>query len=308
VESRFSHLDLFSGIGGFALAGKRVWGDKYKNLGHSEIESFPCKVYHKHFPESKCLGDIKNIEKIKADILTAGFPCQDVSIAGDRKGLAGKQTGLFWRLAEYINLSKPNWFVLENVPGLISSNGYRDFWTVIAALEQFGYCVAWRILNAQYFGVAQRRKRVWIVGSLGNTSAVKVLFKQESGVRNDSEVGKIRERGLCISTRDGGKQDSTSETLIANVIQASDYRKTQHGQFGNEGNLIAQTSGATPRGNTSFIWQDTYIAETHPIGKGKVDGISRGLDRHRGKGLGNAIVPQVAQSIFQAIKEIEDAK
>jgi len=306
--NKLSHLDLFSGVGGFAYAGKQVWGDEYENLGHSEVEDFPCKVYHKYFPESKCLGDIKHIEKIKADIITAGFPCQDISIAGDRKGLAGTRSGLFWKLARYIELSTPSWFVLENVPGLLSSNGYRDFWAVIATLEQFGYCVAWRILDAQYFGVAQRRRRVWIVGSLGNASAVKVLFKQESRRGNDSKIGKIRERGLCLSTRDGERQDPTSETHIANVIKASDYGKVQYGQFGNEGNLIASTIGATPRGNTSFVWQDTYIAEINTIGKGKVDGLPRRMDGHRGKALGNAIVPQVAQSIFQAIKDCEDFK
>lgn len=259
-------------------------------------------------------------------ILTAGFPCQDVSIAGDRAGLSGKETGLFRELAKIIGTVKPDWFILENVPGLISSNKGKDFWEVITTLEQFGYCVCWRILDAQYFGVAQRRKRVWIVGSFRNTRAVEVLFKQESRRRNDTSLGEVRERGLCISTRDGEHHDPTAETYVANVIQAGDYQKTQHGQFGNEENLIAstiqasdkklrkfgfgenlvlQTLGATIRGNVSFVWQDTHIAETDPEGKRKVDGVSSRMDGHRGKALGNAIVPQVAQVIMEAIKEIE---
>ena len=118
------------------MAAKRVWKEQYQCVGHSEIDKFACKVYHYHFPKSKCLGNINEIIPKKANIITAGFPCQDLSIAGKRKGLAGKQSGLFWKMAEHIGGIKPNWFVLENVPGLLSASGGKDMFNVINALDR----------------------------------------------------------------------------------------------------------------------------------------------------------------------------
>ncbi|MFN3270573.1 MAG: DNA cytosine methyltransferase [Candidatus Kapaibacteriota bacterium] len=279
-----THIDLFSGIGGFALAARWAWGDEYENVGHSEIDIYAEKVYHKWFPTSPCLGDIQGIkwEEGQCDLLTGGFPCQDFSIAGRRMGLAGNRSGLFWKLAEHIERIKPRWFVLENVPGLLSSRNGKDIHIIISALDKIGYCVAWRVLDAQYFGVAQRRKRVWIVGSLGNTSAVKVLFEREGSTWNDSKKQKMGERGLCLNTRSGERYDPTAETYVATTI------------------------GATIRGNTKYLWQDTYIAQTNIEREREVDGIPRRLDGVRGRLLGNAIVPQVAEAIFQRIKRSEN--
>jgi DNA-cytosine methyltransferase len=276
--------------------------------------------------------------------LTAGFPCQDISIAGKREGLAGKRSGLFWELARHIELSTPDWFILENVPGLLSSNSRKDMWTVITTLEQFGYCVAWRILDAQYFGVAQRRRRVWIVGSLRNISSVKVLFIEESSRGNDKEKQAVGERGFCVSTRDGEQNDPTNETFVASTIREATFNSATGGGGGNlvastisagrdfnnkpndsniyvvgftvgttdftgatgstSRNIVAQTINAGKRGNAGRLWEDTHIAEINPTGKREVDGLSRKLysDGVRGKALGNAIVPQVAQVIMEAIK------
>ena len=302
-----NHIDLFSGIGGFSYAARQVWGSELKDIGHSEVDKNACKIYHHHYPESECLGDIDGIEKVEADLITAGFPCQDLSVAGKREGLAGERSGLFWRLARIIGLSKPRWFVIENVPGLLSSNGGKDFWLVITTLEQFGYCVSWGILDAQYFGVAQRRRRVWIVGSLGNIGAAKVLSKSQSGNGDDTKKQKMGERGLCISTRDGERQDPTNETLIACTVGTIDG---SNGTKGGGTNLVAQTIGTGQRGVAGRVWEDTHIAEINPDRKGETDGLSRRLDGRlsdgvRGKALGNAIVPAVAVSIFKAIKEYE---
>lgn len=319
-------LDLFSGIGGFAYAAQQVWNKEYSNVGHSEIDKYACKIYHYHFPNSVCLGDIKKIEKIDCDLITGGFPCQDVSIAGKRKGLKGEQTGLFWELARIIETSKPKWILLENVLGLLSQNGGADMLQILRRLSEIGYCICWRVLNAQYFGVAQRRKRVWIVGSLGSTSAVQVLFEPKSGGGNDSPKREMRQRGLCISARDGRRQNPTSETLITSTIRSNNHDTAgntkpnniigtitakSYGDKGwpatNEWNtIVAQTIGATTRGNSSFVWQDPHIAEINPVGKREIDGISRGMDSAKGQCLGNAIVPACAFSIMQEIKRIEE--
>jgi DNA (cytosine-5)-methyltransferase 1 len=102
------------------------------------------------------------------DLLCGGFPCQDLSVAGQRKGLAGDRSGLFHEFARIAELVRPRWLLVENVPGLLSSQGGRDFGTVIGTLADIGYGVAWRILDSRYFGVPQRRRRVFIVGALAH--------------------------------------------------------------------------------------------------------------------------------------------
>src|SRR3990167_8139935 len=114
------------------------------------------------------------------DILCGGWPCQDNSIAGSRKGHAGERSGLWGEYRRVLELFRPKWFVAENVPGLFSVNNGKDFWSVISDLDSLGYCVSWTVLDSQNFGVPQQRKRVVIVGSLGNIGSAKVLFEPES--------------------------------------------------------------------------------------------------------------------------------
>jgi DNA (cytosine-5)-methyltransferase 1 len=120
-------------------------------------------------------------------------------VAGNRAGLSGQRSGLFFELARIINEVKPKWFVLENVPGLLSSQGGQDMQTVLETLAELGYYVAYRVLDSQNFGVAQRRKRVFFVGSLGNPSCVQVLFEPESIGVNISQ-GKRMQRETAGTT------------------------------------------------------------------------------------------------------------
>jgi DNA (cytosine-5)-methyltransferase 1 len=99
------------------------------------------------------------------DILCGGFPCQDLSVAGNRAGLAGERSGLFHEFARIIDLVRPRWVLIENVPGLLSSNGGRDFGIVLGTLADIGYGLGWRIVDSRFFGVPQRRRRVFIVGA-----------------------------------------------------------------------------------------------------------------------------------------------
>ena len=112
----------------------------------------------------------------------AGVPCQDVSVAGKRHGLAGKRTGLFYEFARILKGLRPYWFVFENVPGLLSSNQGRDFAEILRVLMvECGYGVCWRVLDSQFFGVAQRRRRVFIVGHLGKPCPPEILFESTGG-------------------------------------------------------------------------------------------------------------------------------
>ena len=99
------------------------------------------------------------------DLIAGGFPCQDISVAGRRAGLAGERSGLFYEFARIAESLRPRWLLVENVPGLFSSNGGRDFGAVLGTLADIGYGLAWRILDSRYFGVPQRRRRVFILGA-----------------------------------------------------------------------------------------------------------------------------------------------
>ena len=191
VAKQLTHGSLFAGIGGFdrgfELAG-------FRTIWQVEKEPFCIAVLKTHFPNVERYYDVlkcghDKIHKLRAvDVLTAGFPCQDLSVAGKRAGLEGSRSGLFWEVVRILGELRPTWFVLENVPGLFSSGEGRDFAVVLNALDELGYGVAWRVLNSQFFGVAQRRRRVFIVGCFGKPCPEAVLFEPEGG-GGDIETG-----------------------------------------------------------------------------------------------------------------------
>ena len=161
---RLTYGSLFSGIGGIDLGLDRSgWECKWQ----CEIEPFCVKVLDKHWPQVKKYHDIREVKPSElepVDLICGGFPCQDLSVAGRRAGLAGKRSGLFYEFMRIADECAPTWVLIENVPGLLSSNGGRDMGAVLGTLGELGYGWAYRVLDAQYLGVAQRRRRVFIVG------------------------------------------------------------------------------------------------------------------------------------------------
>lgn len=211
---------LFDGIGGWQLAA--IHND-VTPIWSSEVEKFPLAVTKERFPETIQLGDITQIDGAKinpVDIICAGSPCQDLSIAGKQEGLNGKKSGLFYRAINIIrqmriatNGEYPKFFVWENVPGAFSSNRGMDFKAVLeeiteseipiprsgkwatAGMARSGKCdVAWRVLDAQYWGVPQRRKRVFLVADFGTGGrcADKILFEPKGLSGNTSKSGAER--------------------------------------------------------------------------------------------------------------------
>ena len=196
---------LFDGIGGFPFAGslcgvRPVWA--------AEIEPSCVAVTHRHFPGMLHFFDVSKIrgnDLPPVDIISFGSPCQDLSVAGKRAGLHGERSGLFteavriiYEMREATHGVYPAFFVWENVPGALSSNNRRDFQTVLREITKTdipmpasgrwanagmvrsgGICVAWRVLDAKYWGVPQRRKRIYLVGSFGDNSAEQILFKPD---------------------------------------------------------------------------------------------------------------------------------
>lgn len=174
---------LFSGIGAPEVAMPH-----WQWLWHAEIEKFPNAVMKHHFPQSKNLGDVNAEDFVeraqcagKPDVIVFGSPCQSFSIAGRRLGLDDARGNLALRALAIVKRLKPGWFVFENVPGLLSSSEGRDFGLFLRAMDELGYSGCWSVLDAQYFGLAQRRERLFIVGSLGDwRGPASVLLEPES--------------------------------------------------------------------------------------------------------------------------------
>jgi DNA (cytosine-5)-methyltransferase 1 len=241
-------VSLFAGVGGFDIA---LRNNGYKVIASVEIDKRCNDVLKLHFPDSKRYTDIKEVTgkdlindgfKATKGIITGGFPCQDLSVAGKRAGLTGSRSGLFWEAHRLLDETKSETFILENVPGLLSSNGGRDFGVVLGALAELGYSVGWRVLDAQHFGVPQRRRRVFIVGSrLGTEGITKVLFERESVSRNIKKSNKKKQDSTISTTESFGTPSLASGKPIANTIPAELYHKsTVVNQDVDSGHLVVQ--------------------------------------------------------------------
>jgi len=178
----------------------------WKAVGFSEIEPFPCAVLKHRFPNTPNHGSLTEyqswpLQPGSIDLLVGGTPCQSFSVAGLRKGLADPRGNLALVFLGLADKLKPRWIVWENVPGVLSSDGGRDFGSFLGALEQLGYGWAYRVLDAQYFGVPQRRRRVFVVASLGGRdAAASVLLKPESVCWNPASR---RKKGKNVATDAG---------------------------------------------------------------------------------------------------------
>jgi len=218
--------ELFAGIGGFGLAAERAGCSVEWAV---EIDPFASRVYERRFPRVRRFPDVRDFDGTPVDCITGGFPCQDVSVAGKRKGLIGERTGLFWEIIRIAQGLRPRWLLLENVPGLLSSHRGRDFETVLAALDELGYGVAWRVLDAQFFGVPQRRRRVFIVGHLGSPCPAEVLFEPES-VSGDFAPGTEARAGITQSlTRSLGAGDADDNDAQGDLIVIEDVGRKMSG-------------------------------------------------------------------------------
>jgi DNA (cytosine-5)-methyltransferase 1 len=183
----------------------------------SEIEQFPSEVLKHRFPAVPNLGDMTTInqnpiaDERPIDLLVGGTPCQSFSVAGLRKGLADPRGNLMLTFLSIADKFRPKWLVWENVPGVLSSNGGKDFGTFLGALGELGYGFAYRVLDAQYFGVAQRRRRVFVVGYLGDWRvAAAVLFERESLQGNIKPSRKKREEAATYAQGSVGESGDVS--------------------------------------------------------------------------------------------------
>ena len=179
-------------------------------VAFSEIEKFPSAVLAHHYPNTPNLGDMTQHEQWpigsgSVDLLVGGTPCQSFSVAGLRRGLADPRGNLALTYLAIADRLRPRWLVWENVPGVLSSSGGRDFGAFLGALAELGYGFAYRVLDAQYYGVAQRRRRVFLVGHASDwRRAAAVLFERES-LRGDPAPSREAREGAAANAQGGAK-------------------------------------------------------------------------------------------------------
>ncbi len=176
----FRYVSIFSGVEAATLAWEPLG---WEPVAFSEIEPFPCAVLAERWPDVPNLGDITKIdwkEEIDGaiDLVVGGSPCQSFSVAGKREGLKGA-SGLMFEYIRCVQELRPRWFLWENVPGALTSEDGGAFGQLLREMDELGYSLAWRVLDAQFFGVAQRRRRLFLVGHLGAESPAEVLFEPD---------------------------------------------------------------------------------------------------------------------------------
>lgn len=176
----FRYVSIFSGVEAASLAWEPLG---WEPVAFSEIEPFPCAVLAERWPDVPNLGDITKIDwkdKIDGaiDLVVGGSPCQSFSVAGKREGLKGA-SGLMFEYIRCVQDLRPRWFLWENVPGALTSEDGGAFGQLLSEMDELGYGLAWRVLDAQFFGVAQRRRRLFLVGHLGAESPAEVLFEPD---------------------------------------------------------------------------------------------------------------------------------
>lgn len=265
-----THVSLFSGVGGFELAMAEAG---IPTLAACEIDKKARGVLHDRFPGVHIYHDVREVtgdslRTLGADpgrtVLTAGWPCQGNSVAGSRGGMDDARSGLWSEVVRILAELRPAWFVGENVPGLLSVAGGRDFATVVGDLARLGYGFAWRILDAQHFGVPQRRRRVVIVGRLGDSgrAPAQVLLEPEGGGRNPAEG--IAPRPIFARRAGGGAAGSfvprVAKTLCANSSQSLDSDLEDFVvEVSGDGQVVSSLRAASGGSSRDYI---AYVAET----------------------------------------------
>lgn len=200
------HASFFSGVGGLDLGFEKAG---IETVSVCEIDPYASSVLAERFPDAPNLGSITEVQAHdipEADIWSGGFPCQDLSVAGKRAGFSGKRSSLAFTFLNLVEQRRPRWILLENVPGLFTSNKGADFARLLHEMEQLRYSVAWRTLDAQYFGVPQRRRRVFIVASLEPDRASEVLLECQ-GCERHPATRKSSWQGIANGTSDGSRSN-----------------------------------------------------------------------------------------------------
>ena len=286
---------FFAGIGGFDLGFERAG---MQVVFQCEVDPFCQQILKRHWPRVPIYEDITTLVHSTiptADLWCAGWPCQDLSNANtERKGLTGERSGLFYKFMELVGEVHPAWLVLENVPGLLSAEQGTALEAVINTLEAHGYLGGWLSCNALHTGIPHDRDRIFFIASFRSKRAYRI-FTDSSELSGDSTARKSSRTQTGSSVREGTVRDTPL------VVQ-------RRGGFGYTlaksicPTLRAQTGGH--QGGHSD--RPILCGEKLDVDRvGKADGVSPRMDGRRGRLLGNAVVPAIAEWIGRKIIEIE---
>lgn len=286
MTQKLKVLDLFSGIGGFSLGLERTGG--FQTVAFCEIEEFPRRVLAKHWPEVPCYHDVRELtadtlrrDGISVDVITGGFPCQDISTAGRQTGInEGTRSGLWSEIVRLIGELRPRHVIVENVANLLRGPSERPgawFGRVLGDLAECGYDAEWSNIPASFLGACHRRERIWIVANPSGQRSQRLQRELE-------KLGKARQ-GWPVDEEAGEQLASDS----ASVRRQGPGRSER--PINPEKNEHRETDYAFP----ILGWP------TKPAVRGRDDGFSRGLDKGRLKSLGNSVVPQIPELIGHAI-------
>ena len=307
----------------------------WKPVGFSEIEKFPSQVLAHHYPQVTNFGDMTKYKEWKLDdsigLLVGGTPCQSFSVAGLRKGLDDPRGNLALTYVGILDRFRPKWCVWENVPGVLSSGGGRDFGSFLGALGELGYGWAYRVLDAQNFGVAQRRRRVFVVGCLGGwESAAKVLFESESlsgdikkGRTKKQETSKYAGRGIatisptigCELAKQVNNQmvNKEEQSYTLNVIDVHGVAIGFHANARpDEMNFLKNKSNTLTAGQRAACHNKMAVRRLTPVECERLQGFSdnytnipKAADGNRYKALGNSMAVPVMRWIGKRINQFE---
>ncbi len=331
------HASFFSGAGGLDLGFERTG---IRTVSVSEIDPYANAVLAERFPDAANLGSITEVNANdipEADIWSGGFPCQDLSVAGKRAGFAGKRSSLAFTFLDLVEQRRPRWLVLENVPGLLSSNHGRDFGRLLNEMDQLRYGVAWRTLDARHFGIAQRRRRVFLVASLESDRASEILLECE-GCERHPQTSQPERKGAAIGASDGsgisgaitrrfskGVNSTIDEPLI--ISQAADANRMREAdglarrlddkqemeaagmRVGSFAQYIQDDSASALRASGGDLGggsENLAVSFASVGGTQEEDNLLPiGLDGHRYRLCGNGVVAPVAEWIGRRILEAD---
>ena len=332
-------LDLFSGIGGFSLGLERAG---METIAFCEIEPYCQKVLKKHWPDVPIYEDVRNVtrERLNADgifpdIITGGFPCQDISVAGKQAGIEGERSGLWSECARILGEFRPRYAIFENVTALLSGDRGKWFERVLWDISQVGYDAEWHCIPASAIGAHHHRNRVWIVaypqssddrrntGEVQGEDEQQATKRQEGGVCSpiDASPSGVRTPPvlpdpMCRRQRNGEtlnkppldeKRNTETQgqgrTPVTVEAQRDDTLADAYSQGLQERPILRNLAGKENAGNQG---EDSAICgwwDTEPAVGRVANGIPQRVDRL--KGLGNAVVPQIPEIIARAIMEAE---
>ncbi len=274
-------LDTFAGIGGFSYAATKLVGG-YRTTQFIEIDPFCQKILKKHFPFTPIHDDIRTFTAIPGqyDVICGGFPCQSISVAGNRAGITEEsRSGIFYELMRVIRMVRPRFVVLENVAAILN-NGLD---IVLGELSQAGYDAEWSVISASSLGACHRRSRWWCVAYTNDYgSSTSSISRLDDQANNDSS-----KRSNQVSQSSRGIESTNSRVVQSSAKSTNSNSKRLQRENFSEMEREIWAKSASRRLNPD--WRQ-YVSK--PILRRGDDGLSYRVDRT--KALGNSVVPQVA--------------